>query len=170
MDARLTLTLVLSAATSVAALRLPAATSRRSLLAAAPAAFAAAAPALAIKQTGYAANAEVYACRGDADCGMKDEAARRVADTPMGEPAGIRIAGTYTDPQHPGCTRRVSLQGSNVLISGADEDGKPWRVSGKYKGKLVLIDFTPKGGPKDVLATYNGIGLVFPDGNVWTRK
>ena len=38
---------------------------------------------------------------------------------------GIRIGGTYSDPAHPGCTRKVTLIGTNkVLIEGADEDGK----------------------------------------------
>ena len=56
------------------------------------------------------------------------------------------------------------------ICTGADEDGKPWRVKGQVGGSRLLIDFSPKGGPTDVIATWNGIGLVFPDGNVWTKK
>tara|TARA_B110000046_G_C12617830_1_gene243524 strand:+ start:128 stop:415 length:288 start_codon:yes stop_codon:yes gene_type:complete len=69
-----------------------------------------------------------------------------------------------------GQKRKVILQGSTAIITGADEDGKPWKVKGVYSGKGMLIDFTAKGGPKDVLATWNGIGLVFPDGNVWMKS
>ena len=84
---------------------------------------------------------------------------------------GIRIGGTYSDPAHPGCTRKVTLIGTNkVLIEGADEDGKKFTVRGTYEGKEVTIDFTPKGGPADVTATYAiGSGLTFPDGNVWSK-
>ena len=84
---------------------------------------------------------------------------------------GIRLAGKYSDPAHPGCTRKVTTIGTNkVLIEGADEDGKPWKVRGTYEGKEVTIDFTPKGGPKDVTATYTiAGGLTFPDGNKWKK-
>jgi hypothetical protein len=82
----------------------------------------------------------------------------------------IRIAGKWNDPAHPGCVRRVQLAGTKAFINGADEDGKPWKVVGLISGNDVTIDFTPKGGPKDVTASYViGKGLVFPDGNVWTK-
>jgi len=51
-----------------------------------------------------------------------------------------------------------------------DEDGKKWKVTGELVGNSIIIDFTPKGGPKGVEAKYvQGKGLVFPDGNVWTK-
>ena len=85
--------------------------------------------------------------------------------------AGVRIGGKYADPNHPGCKRAVTLIGTNkVLIEGADEDGKKWTVRGTYEGKEITVDFTPKGGPKDLTATYAvGKGLTFPDGNVWKK-
>ena len=50
------------------------------------------------------------------------------------------------------------------------QDGKKWTVRGTYEGKTVTIDFTPKGGPKDVTASYVlGKGLTFPDGNTWKK-
>ena len=84
---------------------------------------------------------------------------------------GDRIGGKYADPMHPGCKRKVTLIGTNkVLIEGADEDGKPWTVKGTYEGKAVTVDFTPKGGPKDVTATWSiAGGLLFPDGNAWKK-
>lgn len=93
------------------------------------------------------------------------------ASAPPRAVAGVRIGGKYSDPAHPGCTRTVTLIGTNkVLIKGADEDGKPWTVRGSYEGKTVTIDFTPKGGPKDVTAQYSiAGGLTFPDGNTWKK-
>lgn len=41
----------------------------------------------------------------------------------------IRTSGTWNDPAHPGCTRKIVVQGKTAFISGADEDGKPWCVS-----------------------------------------
>ena len=108
-----------------------------------------------------------YACRGSDDCGVDKAAIARLTATPgSGSAAGVRFGGTYTDPQHPGCTRKVVLTGSNVVITGADEPGgKEWKVKGKPYGRALLIDFTPKGGPPDVIARWTGLGLEFPDGN-----
>jgi hypothetical protein len=82
----------------------------------------------------------------------------------------IRVAGTWNDAAHPGCTRKIAVNGSKAFISGADEDGKKWKVTGEVKGKSIIVDFTPKGGPADVEAKFViGKGLVFPDGNVWSK-
>lgn len=88
-----------------------------------------------------------------------------------GSPAGIRFGGTYDDPQHPGCTRKVVLAGGNVIVTGTDEiGGKQWKIKGTTYGKALVLDFRPKGGPADVIARWNGLGLAFDDGNVWTKK
>ena len=34
----------------------------------------------------------------------------------------------------------------------------------------LLLDFSAKGGPKDVLARADSIGITFPDGNVWKKQ
>lgn len=82
----------------------------------------------------------------------------------------IRIAGTWADPGHPGCNRKIQLAGNKAFINGADEDGKPWKAVGIIDGNDVTIDFSSKGGPKDVKATFViGKGLVFPDGNTWSK-
>lgn len=156
------LALLLAVVAHASALQLPSALTRRAALAAAPGFALAAAPlpSLAVKETGYAARSEVDA-----------SAVRALTATPgQGEKAGVRIGGTYKDPLHPGCPRKVVLSGSTVIVTGSDEDGKPWKVKGLVKGTRVLLDFTPKGGPKDVLAEYQtGVGLRFPDGNVWSK-
>ena len=139
---------------------------RRAALAAAPALLAPLA-AVAVGE-----NKVGYACRGTDDCGVDKASIARLTATPgSGSAAGVRFGGTYTDPQHPGCTRKVVLTGSNVVITGADEPGgKEWKVKGKPYGRALLIDFTPKGGPPDVIARWTGLGLEFPDGNKWTKK
>jgi len=49
-----------------------------------------------------------------------------------------------------GCTRKIQLAGNKAIITGADEDGKKWKVTGELKSDSIIVDFTPKGGPKDV--------------------
>merc|ERR1719380_60053 len=146
---------------------------------------AAAIPALAINfekdggnQDGK--NTDLVAGGGGASGGQKTNASggsligSKGAPTQAGRGGGkipeIRVAGTWNDPAHPGCTRKIAVNGSKAFISGADEDGKKWRVTGEVQGKSIIVDFTPKGGPKDIEAKYViGKGLVFPDGNVWSK-
>ena len=90
-----------------------------------------AAPAAAALVSQYAAACEAVvggsACLGDASCGMDSRAGARLAATPVGEKAGIRFGGSYSDANHPGCARRITLAGTSALISGTDEDGTPFR-------------------------------------------
>lgn len=45
-----------------------------------------------------------------------------------------------------------------------------WKVTGKTKGKdEAILDFSSKGGPADLLGKWDGSGIVFPDGNKWTK-
>jgi len=113
-----------------------------------------------------------YACRGDDGCGVSASAKAQLTATPgQGDRAGIRFGGTYTDPLHPGCTRKIVLAGSNAIITGKDEvSGKEWKAKARPIGKALVIDFSSKGGPSEVVARWNGLGLVFEDGNVWTKK
>ena len=56
---------------------------------------------------------------------------------------GSRLVGTYTDPKHPGCERRVAqIAGTRFAsIRGVDEDGVPWVA-----------------GASIACADYNGVG------------
>mmetsp|Transcript_45821 Transcript_45821/g.84013 ORF Transcript_45821/g.84013 Transcript_45821/m.84013 type:complete len:165 (+) Transcript_45821:54-548(+) len=89
-------------------------------------------------------------------------------------------AGKYTDPNHPGCKREIAVNGKTLEIKGTD--GKPgcgpgieekaWTLSARLEeesGDSVLIDFAPKGGPKNLLGTWDKNGIKFPDGNKWTK-
>lgn len=95
--------------------------------------------------------------------------ARRMADSAGIRGASVNLTGRYTDPQHPGCARKVSKSGQFITITGADEDGKKWIVKGQTNGLDLLLDFSPKGGPQKVLAKADSLGIRFPDGNVWTK-
>jgi hypothetical protein len=33
----------------------------------------------------------------------------------------------------------------------------------------IFIDFSPKGGPRDLLGKWTGKGILFPDGNEWKK-
>merc|ERR1711920_260298 len=105
-----------------------------------------------------AANAEVY---NSGKLNTPDSAGRRAAL--------VNFGGLYSDPAHPGCTRKVKLAGTAAFITGADEDKVPFKVKGSTQGNTITIDFSPKGGPKDVTGVWIGSGIKFPDGNVWTK-
>ena len=36
-------------------------------------------------------------------------------------------------------------------------------------GSKLLVDFSPKGGSKDVIAECSVLGIRFPDGNFWSK-
>ena len=129
-----------------------------------------AAPAAAALVSQYAAACEAVvggsACLGDASCGMDSRAGARLAATPVGEKAGIRFGGSYSDANHPGCARRITLAGTSALISGTDEDGTPFKARGTVAGKTLTVDL----GGAALVGTWNGLGIVFSDGNTWTKK
>ena len=110
--------------------------------------------------------------------------------------ASSPLTGEYDDPNHPGCLRQVKVVGAplradgtrpanpNIEITGYDgngsgktctEDDRPtrddlWKIQGKMKSSTVAsVDFSSKGGPSNLTATWDGEGLVFPDGNKWTK-
>ncbi|CAJ1353815.1 unnamed protein product [Effrenium voratum] len=106
------------------------------------------------------------------------------------QPAQAAIArwsGIYDDPKHPGCEREIRKDGDEFVISGTsatdgskacaeDAPTKKWYLIGKPSGggfggpsDELLVDFSPKGGPKDALAKWDGDGIVFPDGNRWSK-
>lgn len=158
----LRLSLLLLAGTTCGAFNAPATSSRRSVLAAgAAAAFGGASQAaLAVGSP-----KDPYQCREYTDCGVNAAATARLTATPgQGEAAGIRFGGTYKTEQGP---VKITLAGSNAIITGT-EDGKKWKLKAKFAGKQMLIDFKPKGGD-EVLVKWNGLGLAFPDGSVWTK-
>ena len=84
------------------------------------------------------------------------------------------FVGQYNDPNHPGCLRKISSAGKDITIVGSDEiDGtKQWllKATEDYPG-TIFVDFSPKGGPPDLLGVYNEKAgeIKWPDGNAWTK-
>lgn len=83
-----------------------------------------------------------------------------------------------TDPNHPNCLRIISVApGSNVAeLNGTDGNpgcppdgsGDAWTLEGRIEGDDIFVDFTPKGGPKDLMGVFDGTAIEWPDGNKWT--
>jgi hypothetical protein len=104
-----------------------------------------------------------------------------------------KFTGEYTDPQHPGCQRSIKVTGNAMdpsgrksrkpaaVIKGTDnEDGgacdagsepESWRLTATLSEdqSKIMVDFSPKGGPKDVVGKWVDGGIVFPDGNKWSK-
>ena len=96
--------------------------------------------------------------------------------------AVVDFSGPYADPKHPNCLRSIEVvTKSDVSVSGtdgtpgcpADGSGNPWKLSGSVSGSTILVDFSPKGGPKNLQGIYvdssSEPGIQWPDGNKWTR-
>jgi len=91
-------------------------------------------------------------------------------------------AGMYDDPNHKECKRKVVKVGKTKLrIDGRDGEpdcgdgfvSTPFSLTATLKSAdsdEVLIDFSSKGGPADLLGKWDGDGIKFPDGNKWTKK
>eukprot|EP00401_Gymnodinium_catenatum_P056007 CAMPEP_0117536730 /NCGR_PEP_ID=MMETSP0784-20121206/41602_1 /TAXON_ID=39447 /ORGANISM="" /LENGTH=180 /DNA_ID=CAMNT_0005333299 /DNA_START=37 /DNA_END=579 /DNA_ORIENTATION=+ len=89
--------------------------------------------------------------------------------------------GRYKDPEYPGCRRQINVFGPKVTISGSDGVPgcigskmpiKKWELVGKFKDKEVeelIIDYSSRGGPKDLVATLDADGILFSDGRKWTK-
>ena len=111
---------------------------------------------------------------------------------------GSVYTGDYDDPNHPGCLRQVKVVGAPIKgdgtrspypvveIKGWDgpRDGSKscegglrpeqrsdlWTVTGQLKTRTdAVLDFSSKGGPTNLAAQWDGSGIVFPDGNKWTK-
>jgi len=112
--------------------------------------------------------------------------------------AASPFTGDYNDPQHPSCLRQVKVVGAPIRGDGtrslvpvveirgydggsSSSDGNActarpnsrddlWTVRGKITStNQAVLDFSPKGGPTALQATYEDGGIVFPDGNKWTK-
>ena len=94
----------------------------------------------------------------------------------------VNFEGSYDDPNHPNCLRVIKmLNSTNVAVSGTDGNpgcppdgsGEEWSLLGKVDDDTILVDFTPKGGPKDLKGVWESTpvpGIRWPDKNIWTKK
>ena len=98
--------------------------------------------------------------------------------------------------QHPGCQRSIKVTGNAMDPSGrksrkpaagmkgtdnqdggaCDAGSEPdsWRLAATLTEdqSKIMVDFSPKGGPKNLLAKWDEKrkGIAFPDGNCWERR
>ena len=93
------------------------------------------------------------------------------------------FVGTYSDPiNHPGGTRTITLLDYKVgdyqlaQVEGGGGVGEPKSYvlpAVVFGNRAIVIDFSPKGGPRDFTAVLDGNnnkGLKFlRDGNKWPR-
>lgn len=91
------------------------------------------------------------------------------------------FVGTYSDPiNHPGGTRTIRLlEGQKVgdyqlaEVEGGGGKGEPksYVLPAVIVGdRTILIDFSPKGGPRDFAGVLDGKDIKFlRDGNRWPR-
>jgi hypothetical protein len=91
------------------------------------------------------------------------------------------FSGSYNDPNHPNCIRKIENIGKIATIYGTDGNpgcpangkGTDFDLLASVVGDEIQIDFGPKGGPKAVMGKWDETGepgITFPDGNKWTLK
>jgi hypothetical protein len=91
------------------------------------------------------------------------------------------FTGDYADPIHPNCLRNVQVIGRMATVSGtdgtpgcpADGSGRKWSLVGSVNNDKIFVDFSPKGGPKDLEGKWESEpvpGIRWPDGNLWSSK
>lgn len=86
------------------------------------------------------------------------------------------FVGDYSDPNHPGGSRTVSLLNEKVgvfrraVISGNDGAGQPqFDLPALVYNDQITVDFRPKGGPDNLTGYWASNGIKWPDGNKWPR-
>ncbi|GMH56637.1 hypothetical protein TrLO_g14358 [Triparma laevis f. longispina] len=82
------------------------------------------------------------------------------------------LAGVYSDPNHPKGYREITTTTSTLKISGSDtsKTSPTWELTGALgDGNNIIIDFSPKNGPKNLPGKFVGDGIIFPDGNKWPK-
>ena len=110
---------------------------------------------------------------------------------------GARLSGAYSDPNHPGCPRRIVVRPDEAAadVSGEDStapsgacDVAPgggvgaqsvawgplvaWFGPDAATGRASLaVDFSSKGGPAHLVGVWDedGTRILWTDGNTWTR-
>lgn len=80
------------------------------------------------------------------------------------------------------CKREIQVKDDGKAAVVLGEDGNPgcesgsttksWKLSGRVEGESIYVDFSPKGGPKDLVGKWEDAapqGIRWPDSNKWTR-
>jgi len=97
--------------------------------------------------------------------------------------ADVNFSGKYSDPNHPNCRREIVIDNkvkAKTTLKGTDGNpgcppdgsGAEWQLPGKVKADTIVVDFTKKGGPPNLVGKWdksdNAPGIRWPDGNKWT--
>ena len=100
---------------------------------------------------------------------------------------GAVFDGTYLDANHPEGYRLITIDGeldpetqlrSGTCVGSDTSQTEPAYTLPAKAGKnsdgsdIIFIDFSPKGGPKDLEGFYEtdgGVGIRFTDGNKWPK-
>mmetsp|Transcript_77867 Transcript_77867/g.126320 ORF Transcript_77867/g.126320 Transcript_77867/m.126320 type:complete len:201 (+) Transcript_77867:156-758(+) len=104
------------------------------------------------------------------------------------ESVAINFAGDYTDPRHPGCPRTIAPPDADNIVQITGKDGtsgpgcsggakgfpritRAWQLSGTVKDGQIFVDFSKKGGPKDMVGKWEQQdgSIRWPDRNRWTK-
>ena len=98
--------------------------------------------------------------------------------TPVVGVHAVDFTGSYADPKHPGCERNINVPSGSSVATLTGTDGTPgcnkgeptraWKLMGEVKSNEILVDFSPKGGPKNLEGVWDGDGIKWPDGNKWS--
>jgi len=76
----------------------------------------------------------------------------------------------YLDPVHDYAPRKLEVKDNgNIIVIGIDAaKGKLWKASGNMNGNNnIILDFSCKGGPKNIRGKILKSGIKFEDGNIW---
>lgn len=95
----------------------------------------------------------------------------------MAEQVVSVFEGSFSDPNHLDGYRHITVKDGVATLVGNDGPNKgEWTfvqdVIGGQSGTEMVIDFSPKGGPKDFPAKWDAerVGIAFPkDGNFWKK-
>jgi hypothetical protein len=84
------------------------------------------------------------------------------------------IEGSYSDPNHPSCIRKIVSEGSHLYVYGSDNinGSNSWRLPARLDDSLTMIvDFSSKKGPHSLKGIFNMslLAVQWSDGNMWTK-
>lgn len=129
-----------------------------------------------ISQNIHTSTSELASTRRDILSNAFAAAAATLLVSPNGAMAADvgSFQGVYSDPKHPKGYRVLVSKGksaANMELSDGEKDSKVFNLPVKVKGSNLTFDFSPKGGPKDVVGVLasDGKSITFPDGNKWPK-
>lgn len=78
------------------------------------------------------------------------------------------LEGYYSDSSHPGLERTIFIAPSKKLTVKVNDDEGNWWYEDLERVDQTLW-FSSKAGSSEVFGTWDGTGIIFPDGNKWSK-